>query len=109
MVGINYHSKNKKAAFDYIKLLLSEKMQESSNLHLVPVNKSAFMADKKGKSNEYNALAIKLSKNIGKCEISENKIYGIIINELNDFLNNKKTAEQTAATIQDKVNIYLYE
>ncbi len=108
IAGINSKCKHKKAAFDYIKLILSEKMQVSYKFHLVPVNKAAFMADKT-ENNDYNALAKKLSENIGKCEIRENKVYSIINQELNDFLNNKKTAEQTAAAIQDKVNIFLNE
>lgn len=108
IAGINSKCKQKKAAFGYIKLLLSEKMQVSYKFHLVPVNKAAFMADKT-ENTSYNALAKELSENIGKCEINENKIYSIIDQELNDFLNNKKTAEQTAAAIQDKVNIFLNE
>lgn len=108
LVAINSKCKNKNAAFEYIKLLLSEKMQGSSNLHFVPVNKAAFMADKM-ESNTYNTLSKKLSENIGKCEVRENKVYSIIGQELGDFLNDKKTAEQTATVIQDKVNIFLNE
>lgn len=108
IAGISSKCRQKKAAFDYIKLILSEKMQVSYKFSPVPVNTAAFMADKT-EDNDYNTLAKKLSQNIGKCEISENKIYAIIDQELGDFLNNKKNAEQTAAAIQDKVTIFLNE
>jgi ABC-type glycerol-3-phosphate transport system substrate-binding protein len=108
MVAINSQCKQKGAAYDFIKLLLSEKIQSIFEFAAVPVNKAAFELDKTV-DTDLTALAKRLNENIGNCEISDVGVYSIISQEVKDFLNNKKTAEQTAAAAQDKVNIFLNE
>lgn len=46
---------------------------------------------------------------VTKCFLPENTVYDFIQKELPDFLSGKKTAEQTAKAINNKVNLYLNE
>ncbi len=108
LAGINPRCGDKKAAFEYIKLLISEKMQKSPKLQSVPVNNAAFRYGRQ-EGNEYDELAVKLSENIGRCEIFEGGVYTIMKQEIEDFMNGRKTSKEAAGNIQDRVGIYLNE
>lgn len=122
IVGVNAKSKHKAEAFNFIKLLLSKEFQEDSmisgsmNMLLnAVVNKEAYNKDRADwieTGNLSQRLANRMDEMIANIKpnyILDDQIYRIIHTELQDFLEGKRTAEETAKMIDDKVNIYLNE
>lgn len=132
-VAINKKSKHINEAFDFIKILLSEEIQNNTDLASIPVNKEAykkmiaFYSDK-GNQTEIGSVlgdnkryqSVPFSEEFAntldglpdKVETSyfwDGSVYTIIDNEMKDFMSGKKTAEQTAKSINDKVLLFLNE
>jgi len=125
---MNANSKNKRLAWEFIKFIISEKPQLSSNLIGLPVNKAAF-AEITNKSyginadenfaltddkdiNGYNEYMGYLNSFIGECtpHIETDPTIDIMVKqEISSFLNGEKTAEETANVLQNKVSLYLNE
>lgn len=112
-VAVANKCKYKKEAFEFIKMLLSEEVQNSNKYF--PVNKKSYVKnvsvrfkniDVEGQGIE---AQLEIIENIGRCEFFDNSVFQIIKKELNEYINGMKTAEQTAKTINDKVNLYLNE
>ncbi len=111
-VAIASKSKYPKEAFDFIKIILSEKKQVNS-LISNPVNKAvldeAIQNLKLNKVNEENIKRITdMVANIKDCDFGDDS-YSIISGEMDDFISGRKTAEQTAKTIDEKVTLFLNE
>lgn len=133
---INNNCKNKKEAFNFIKLLLSEKYQNNeTGTKWAPVNIKAYTsiqnqysgdsANNKQTANflvnentPYLSVALsnntinKLNlyyKNIGQCSYVDTNILNIINQEVEAFLVGKHNAPQTAKIINDKVQLYMNE
>lgn len=133
---INNNCKNKKEAFGFIKLLLSEKYQNNeTGTKWAPVNIKAYTsiqnqysgdsANNKQTANflvnentPYLSVALsdntinKLNlyyKNIGQCSYVDTNILNIINQEVEAFLVGKHNAPQTAKIINDKVQLYMNE
>lgn len=134
--SINSNSKNKNLAWEFMKFLASEEMQSSFTLDL-PINKAAF--DKKAKQaitgelyqksdsnapktedraltddekkayDEYISILNELSNNLNVHFIDDIVINDVIFNEVNNYFSGKKSAEEVAKFIQNKVELYLSE
>ncbi len=109
IVAITSKCRYKKEAFDYIKTILSKENQMNDNLN-VPVNNAAF--------NELLELIKiirtdsqipELFKTVNSCSLTDASVLDIINKELSDYLSGKKTAEQIAKAIDEKVLLYLNE
>lgn len=132
LVGINNKCKDKKSAFEFLKILLSEELQRNvdssgnpvKSLSFVPVNKKAYEKDLEFYSdagvNTYyeNGTAIpgelgeymdSIINSVDKCIIFDNNISLMIDEEAAGFLKGEKTAEQAAGDLQRKVTLYLNE
>ncbi len=110
LVGITSKCKVKEEAFDFIKMLMSERSQSLLN-NGSPVLKSIFNKQlSEMKNTEKIGLQITdLVQNIKGCTLSDSNVTQIISGELPDFVSGKKSAEQTAKAIDDKVNLFLNE
>ncbi len=130
-LAINSNSKYKNEAFEFIKLLISEEHQlntsEFKQMYYLPVNINAclnntnfYIANLKGyqpDTNEYDyekrkeqvKAQYKEIESISRCDTVDAQIYDIIDSEAQSFINGKRTAEQTAEIIQNKVMLYLNE
>lgn len=114
MMGVNSRSKHKEAAFEYIKYLMSTDFYTSRPNQVVHINinKDAY---EKEKNISYSAAKDSflqldnLVKSVNKSEFMDISLTDIILNELPEFLNGKKTAEQTAKAIDVKVTLYMNE
>lgn len=132
-IGINAHCKNKEAAFNFLKIMLSKDLQKASDSYgnhnvalLLPINKQAYNEDlinylsnnTSGFGSEYPAkklpkeLAEKLNLLIGKTQLEQmmdRAVRIIVSEELKKYLKGKSSAEQAAKIIDDRVMLYLNE
>jgi ABC-type glycerol-3-phosphate transport system substrate-binding protein len=138
--AINQSCKNKKAAYEFIKVLMSEECQSSEyngnpNILGIQLNKQGYEKQREmslssgngrnlGSSNgwgafeRYDSVSLpeqllfkfdNLIKNITPGDIIDEEIYKIIEEEGALFIAGKKSAEQTAKTIDGKVTLFLNE
>ncbi|MDP4181846.1 MAG: ABC transporter substrate-binding protein [Bacillota bacterium] len=139
LIGINSQSKNKDTAYNFIKTLMSKESQITfKNINVLaglPINKSAYkedaefcMSEEFGEGSgtidsDSGPLEIKsvpftkrlktqvdnLISTVNECKIEDNEIFNIVKETIPDFINGKKSAEQTAKEIDNKVDLYLNE
>jgi multiple sugar transport system substrate-binding protein len=128
--GIKAHSKNKGTAWEFLKFLLSEEMQSSAALlpQTLPINNRAraekaelvFSGAVIGRMQEldenqrevlekYKAAVETLSDQINRYVIEDTVINDMIALEAEYFFGGTKTAAESAAALQNKVNLYLNE
>jgi ABC-type glycerol-3-phosphate transport system substrate-binding protein len=137
--GINSASKNKMLAWEFIKFLASAKMQESlqlfpSGISTLPIHNasrfkkledgirmSLFLPEEtllqsaeltESQVQDYNELLEKtenFSDMINTYYVKDNTVNSIIKSELKYFFDNEKTSEETAASIQSKIEMYFNE
>jgi ABC-type glycerol-3-phosphate transport system substrate-binding protein len=109
IVAITSKCRYKREAFDYIKSILSKENQMNETIH-VPVNKAAFNEQLELiKIIRSDSQIEELFKTVNSCSLIDASVLDIINKELPNFLNGKKTAEQTAKAIDEKVSLYLNE
>lgn len=124
-VGITSKCDNKKEAYEFIKLMLTEQIQDLSPC--IPVNNNSYNKNAnfyiKNIDNESKNIDSSVSKidreliksqyneiqKIGKCKYIDYSIIYIINSESEDFLKNKATAGETAKRIDEKVKLCLNE
>ena len=110
-VGINPVCKNKQAAFDLIKLMLSEELQSKNTFMAAQVNLKAFdkrMEAAKGNSG-YMKYIKDTNKEINSLSLYDSDIERIFEDNVKYFLNGGSSAEDTAKSISAAVNKYLQE
>lgn len=120
--GIYALSKNKEAAWSFIRFTLSEESQ--NNTEFFPVNQRAFDADiaqdlangqialQSGEVGLEKLNADKLLRVIEETTdigSSKEEIYNIMLEESGSYFGGDKTAEEAAKLIQSRVSIYLAE
>ena len=128
--AINAHSKNKALAWAFLKFLMSKEMQTSPKLWGFPINNAAF--DEKMLTHFSDGFSADGTQVINKAENLEayndcmkylNRFIGYlgyfavtdyIINNMVDaeaarVFNGEKSAQEAAAALQNKVQIYLNE
>lgn len=108
VVAITSKCKYKEEAFDYIKIMMSKAIQDNENLN-APVMNSVFTEHSKlfKPTSESSTSITNIFEKINGCTLGDGRVDEIIKAELPDFLNGKKTAEQTAKAIDEKVKSYL--
>jgi len=125
--GINSYSKNKAAAWAFVKFLLSEEYQSSGLEIALPLNNKAReereeflftgfgdMAEKlnarqRQGMEDFKAVVEKLSDKINALAIRDTVINDMIDNEVRYFFEGSRSAEDTARALQNKVELYLSE
>jgi len=131
VLGINDMSENKETAWEFIQFLLSDEMQGSLNLPAIPVNRNAIrnnapavidqvlqLRNEGGNPIEDDATEIAL-RLISKIEsiaglaqyliIYEPMITNILFDVGMDFFMGGQSAEDTAAIMHNRINLYLNE
>ena len=109
IVAITSKCRYKQEAFDYIKTILSKENQMNDNLN-VPVNTAAFKEQLElVKIIRPDSQIEELFKTVNSCSLTDASVLDIINKELPDYLNGKKSAEQIAKVIDEKVSLYLNE
>lgn len=111
--GINNNSKSKGAAWKFLKYLISEEMQASPEVYLLPVNKNAMAAKiKREKSNTAQMNITADDPIFSKISLDPDKdwqISKIVIEETKKYFDGQRTAEDTARIIQSRVDIMIKE
>ncbi|MEK0314652.1 ABC transporter substrate-binding protein [Cohnella sp. 56] len=118
-LGMNSKSKVQQEAWQFIKFLLSEEMQQSPELSGFPVNKKA--AEKrideaaskiKGDPAAAQAKADELKQLLKQTDVklsTDFKVQSIAIAEFETYMSGQKTAAEVSKLIQNKVTTYLNE
>ena len=126
--SINNNSKMKDESWDLIKVLLSDEIQTSSDFFRFGVNLNSLkeMAKREMLNEEYKYykdkgryakpltqegvdLVNKVIDGLNTITYYDIKANNIIFEGANEFFTGKKTAEEAAKQIQNKINIYLGE
>jgi len=132
--SINSNSQNKKLAWEFIKFLLSKKMQTSLTFAGTPVNKAAFYETSKAffkaysnadildylateinnvdyldAYNNYTVFMDEYLNNLDFCPVYDEKVKEIVGKEISHFFNRSMSAEEITNALQEKVQIYLNE
>jgi multiple sugar transport system substrate-binding protein len=130
LFAINANSPNKKLAWEFLKFLLSEEMQQTNIQWGFPVNNAAFIEKTKegfadGLTDDgrreitkaenieaYNAYMACLERFLSVLtyyKLEEPVIDNMVEKEVELFLRGSESAEEAAASLQNKVQIYLNE
>lgn len=126
--GINSYSKNKAAAWAFVKFLLSEEFQSSEWEVALPLNNKAreereellfsgaifgmfeeLSARQRQAREDLKTAIEKLSDRINSLAIRDTNIDDMIANEARYFFEGSRNAEETARVLQNKVELYLSE
>ena len=128
--GINSQSKNKETAWAFIRFLLSEEMQLSTNLNVMglPVHNEArsqksemtFTGSLYGMSaalneqgrrslQEYMTEIESLSGLINSYNVRDTNISDMVAQDVQFFIDGSRTAEEAARILQNKADLYLSE
>lgn len=129
-LAINAKCEYKDEAYEFIKMLLSEDYQSVKGMKrdfpYLPVNNNAYLnnviyyiGNLKGQAadNVYDIEKRKMQvkkqlkeiDSISRCDSIDPMVYAIMDGETKAFIDGKKTAQQTAKIIQDKIMLYLNE
>lgn len=132
-MGINKKTSNKEAAYNFIKIALSEKAQK--NINSIPVNrtmaeniKSNYSKQFNGKdsivvsdpggsekvtlikpSNEIEKYYDDVTGNISEAKIIDPTIEKLIMESFKPYFENKKSYDEALKVLQDKVKLYINE
>ncbi|MBP1967160.1 ABC transporter substrate-binding protein [Paenibacillus aceris] len=128
-LGLNSKSKVQPEAWEFIKFLLSDEMQSSSDLMGLPLNKAVIekkldaaiqsiangklqmpkmKPDDKMVDERIQALK-KLLEGAGVKSSSDMKVVSIAMEEFESYMSGQKSAEEVSKLIQNRVNTYLNE
>jgi ABC-type glycerol-3-phosphate transport system substrate-binding protein len=124
--GINRNSKNKRTAWEFLKFLLSDEVQDLLAPSSLPVNNrareekaerllfgSAMSREPDERMREaigrYKAAVEALSDQINRYIPEDTIINDMIASEAAYFFRGTRSAEETASVLQNRVNLYLHE
>jgi len=112
-IGINSQSTNKKAAFEFVKHMLSIKYQADANHIFIPVRNEAYKKnlDEAMKAGEAVKSILRqmdaMVQNIGTCSYMDGEVRKIINEELEALSGGNKSAEEAAQSMKERVEGYL--
>ncbi len=116
MFAINRNSKFQEESWEFMKVLLSKKMQSSPELQNgFPINNEALKVSAKFSVDTLSMPQTdidsinRLLSDVGEYQYDDGKIGKIVSAEVNDFFSGKKSAEETAKAIQNKAATSLNE
>jgi len=119
---MNSKSENKALAWEFIKYLLSDKMQSAPSLPGIPVSKKGFRKaaereygfysennEAAGSLEDYEQILEEWTEQINGCDTLDTSLIGIMEEENEKYFAGKQTAEKTAGVLQRKVEQYFNE
>lgn len=119
---MNSKSENKALAWEFIKYLLSDKMQSAPSLPGIPVSKKGFKKAAKrqydfysennaaaGSLEDYEQILEDWTEQINGCDTLDTSLVSIMEEENEKYFTGKQTAEKTAGVLQRKVEQYFNE
>jgi multiple sugar transport system substrate-binding protein len=116
MFAINSNSKFQNESWEFMKVLLSKQMQSSTELQNgFPVNNEALRESAKFGAETLKIpqkdidVIDKLLADVGEYQYDDGQASKIVSAEVNDFFSGKKSAEETAKSIQNKATTALNE
>lgn len=131
--GLNANSSNKTTAWEFMKFLAGEEMQTSMNLMGLPINNKAraekaklevtgayYSPERNNESSELTAEQMEVfnsytkavedfSDMINTYPVQDTTINAIVDTEIAHYFDGSKTAEEVAATLQNRIQLYLNE
>lgn len=102
-------SDNKEYAWEFIKILLSDDIQNLPYNHSVFINDNPVKRSAAEKICKDNDQIYSLIENASRAVINESSISRIINEQINIYLGSGQSAEDTARIIQKKASLYLKE
>ncbi len=133
IVGINRNSRNQQMAWEFLKLLVSEEIQQGQNLFAVPVNTAAYAKKVQlwkdvtargqagggfGQGSNFTfaplsdkdiATVERVFSRVKRTSYTDRRLSGILGAELKDFFAGTRSAEDACESLQQKVMTYLQE
>ena len=121
-IALNSASVHKDLAWEFIRYLLSEKVQKLPSLHGLAVNRQGFEAsvaryytfyENNNNSGvdeaEYGALLESWMEQVNSCDLVDAVIWDLFNAENEKFFSGTQTAEQTAKNLQKQIDQYFNE
>lgn len=121
-MGINSESESKELAWEFMKFLISDDIQNLPSIYGLAVNKNAFRSSVEryynyysdGESGsvdieEYEALLIKWINQINRCSNLDPVIENYFVEENKKYFEGKQTSKDTAVHLQKKIYQYFNE
>lgn len=131
IIGISNNASNKEAAFNFIKVALSEKIQSSISLQGIPINKEAeaylknkYMTEEVGKSEqissntnitmekpsaELNNYYDKITNRVDEAVTLDTNVDKLIMDCMKPYFENQMSYATALKNLENKVNIYIRE
>ncbi|MDO5150405.1 MAG: extracellular solute-binding protein, partial [Oscillospiraceae bacterium] len=101
-------SENKEYAWEFLKVLLSDDIQDTRNYEFFPEIPVKRSEAEKVLGNNYEMIS-SMAESASRAVIYDSSINKIIDEQMEIYLNDGQSAEETAKNIQNKVSVYLRE
>lgn len=128
LIGMSEKTKNKKAAYDFIKVALSEKTQSGDKLYTPPINKKAQIdvkneylkkwvgkADRATKvilqapTDDLNKYYDKITNKVDEVKILDSDVDKLIKDCMTPYFEGKSSYDSSLKTLENKVELYINE
>lgn len=128
LIGMSKKTKNKKAAYDFIKVALSEKTQFGEKIYTPPINKKAQIDVKNeylkkwvGKqdraekvilqapSDDFNNYYDKITNKVDEVKILDSDVDKLIKDCMTPYFEGKDSYDSSLKTLENKVKLYINE
>lgn len=128
LIGMSKKTKNKKAAYDFIKVALSEKTQSDDKFYAPPINKKAQIdvkneylkkwvgkPDREWKvilqapSDELNKYYDKITNKVDEVKILDSDVDKLIKDCMAPYFEGKSSYDSALKTLENKVKLYINE
>lgn len=128
LIGMSKKTKNKKAAYDFIKVALSEKTQSGDKLYTPPINKKSQTdvkneylkkwvgkADRatkvilKAPSDDLNSYYDKITNKVDEVKILDSDVDKLIKDCMTPYFEGKSSYDSALKTLENKVGLYINE
>lgn len=117
-IALNSSSEHKELAWEFIKYLLSDKVQSLPSVSGLSVNRKGFEKsverwynshDISGSLEDYRNLLQDWVEQVNTCDMLDGPIKSLLELENEKFFDGQQTAEETAKTLQKQIEQYLNE
>ncbi|ADZ19715.1 Sugar-binding periplasmic protein [Clostridium acetobutylicum EA 2018] len=128
LIGMSKTTLNKKAAYDFIKIALSEKIQCDNRGYTPPINKKSqidiknkYLNEEVGKndkenkvilnklSDDFNKYYDRVTNNIDEVRILDTNVDKLIKECMTPYFENKSSYDSALKTLENKVKLYINE
>jgi multiple sugar transport system substrate-binding protein len=128
LIGMSKKTLNKKAAYNFIKLVLSEKIQCGEKTYIPPINKKSqidiknrYLNEQVGKtdkmekvilnrpSDDFNKYYDRITNNVDEVRILDTDLDKLIQECMTPYFEDKSSYDSALKTLENKVKLYINE